>query len=301
MSTQMKALTRTPSRAVFVSMLCSAVVTAQFIAGKATRDSFYLDNFDVATLPAMIATTSVVSILFVIGSSICLRRVAPGVFVPLAFAGSGVLFMVHWLIGRTYPSVAATAVYLQVSGLGPMLGSGFWLLASERFDPRSAKQHFGRIAAAGTLGGLVGGLMAERVAARLDVQSMLPIIAVTNLACAWLVRELSERDPARRVSRPLDIAPELSSPTPPSGLRVLADAKYLRNLAALVLLGTAGAALIEYVFKAQAVAHLGRGDTLLRFFAVFYAAVSLITFVVQATASQATLQKLGLAIGASTP
>ena len=48
-----------------------------------------------------------------------------------------------------------------------MLGSGFWLMASERFDPRTAKRHFGQIAGAGTLGGLVGGLLSERVAAQL--------------------------------------------------------------------------------------------------------------------------------------
>jgi len=50
--------------------------------------------------------------------------------------------------------------------IGPMLGSGFWLVASERFDPRSAKKRFGQIAGVGTLGGLMGGLLAERVAAR---------------------------------------------------------------------------------------------------------------------------------------
>ena len=39
-----------------------------------------------------------------------------------------------------------------------MLGSGFWLIASERFDPHTAKKVFGQIAGAGTLGGMLGGL-----------------------------------------------------------------------------------------------------------------------------------------------
>ena len=52
---------------------------------------------------------------------------------------------------------------------------------------------------------------------------------------------------------------------------MLAQAPYLRNLAALVLLGTIGAALVDYVFKAQAVETFGRGDSLLRFFALYYA------------------------------
>ncbi len=50
-----------------------------------------------------------------------------------------------------------------MSGVGPLLGSGFWLIATERFDPHTAKKRFGQIAGAGTVGGLIGGLVAERV------------------------------------------------------------------------------------------------------------------------------------------
>ena len=39
-------------------MVCSGVVTAQFIAGKATRDALYLAHLDVTTLPAMVIATS---------------------------------------------------------------------------------------------------------------------------------------------------------------------------------------------------------------------------------------------------
>ena len=48
---------------------------------------------------------------------------------------------------RFAPDVAAVVVYLQISGVGPMLGSGFWLIATERFDPHTAKRRFGQIAA----------------------------------------------------------------------------------------------------------------------------------------------------------
>jgi hypothetical protein len=37
------------------------------------------------------------------------------------------------------PRLAAQALYLQVSGLGPMLGSGFWLIVTEHFDPHTAR------------------------------------------------------------------------------------------------------------------------------------------------------------------
>jgi hypothetical protein len=49
------------------------------------------------------------------------------------------------------------------------------------------------------------------------------------------------------------------------------------------------------------VATAGSDESLLRFFAVYYAGVSLVTFVVQASASRIALEKLGLAATASTP
>ena len=286
--------------AVATAMVCSGVVTAQFIAGKATRDALYLANHDVTTLPTMVMVTSAVSILLVVGSSQALRRLKPRAFVAIAFAASAGLLLAEWALLSVAAKAAAVAVYLQISGVGPMLGSGFWLIASERFDPRTAKRHFGQITGAGTLGGLAGGLLSERVAAGLDISAMLPILAVLNLACAWLVWRLADSGPRTR-SRPVDIAPELSSAPPRSGLRVLADARYLRNLAALVLLGTAGAALMDYVIKVQAFTSFGRGETLLRFFAIYYAAISVITFIVQASLSRPALEKLGLAVSAGTP
>ena len=296
-----------PSPPVAIAMVCSGVVTAQFIAGKATRDALYLANLDVTTLPAMVIATSAVSILLVVASSKILGRLTPGTFVPLAFVVSTVLLLLDWALVSTAPKFAAGGVYLQISGLGPMLGSGFWLLASERFDPRTAKRHFGQIAGAGTLGGLAGGLISERVAAGFGISAMLPILAAMNLLCAWLVRRFAAvgqvpvRAPETSLANVADIGPELMSEAPRSGLRVLAGQRYLRNLAALVLLGTAAAALMDYVFKVQAVASFGQGESLLRFFAIYYSAVSLITFVVQTSASRLTLEKLGLAFSTSTP
>ena len=159
------------------------------------------------------------------------------------------------MLMSTAPALAAVLVYLHISGLGPILGSGFWLVASERFDPRTAKRKFGQIVGGGTIGGLLGGLLAERVAVLLDVGAMLPVLAVLNLICAWQVSRLAPTSPAQ--SR--NFSPELTPEPAWSGVRVLAETPYLRHLALLVLLGTASAALIDYVFKVQAVAALRNG------------------------------------------
>ena len=290
-----------PDPAVLIAMICSGAVSAQFIAGKATRDALYLANLDVTTLPAIVIATAVLSIALVFAVSRGLRKVSPVTFVPVAFALSGLLLIGSWLLTSSMPVLAARLVYLQISGLGPLLGSSFWLIATERFDPHTARQHFGRIAGVGTLTGLAGALLAERVAATVGVTAMLPILGVINLFCAWQIRRLALSAPVAKHAT-LDTAPpDLAPSSPQSGLHVLAQAPYLQNLAVLVLLGTIGAALADYVFKAQAVDTFGRGESLLRFFALYYAGVSLLSFLVQTTSSALALERLGLGLTASTP
>ena len=290
-----------PDPAVLIAMICSAAVSAQFIAGKATRDALYLANLDVTTLPSIVVGTAVVSILLVMASSRGLQKVSPATFVPIAFALSGFLLFASWLLTFSMPVLAARLIYLQISGLGPMLGSSFWLIATERFDPHTARHHFSRIAGVGTLAGLGGALVAERVAVMVGVTAMLPLLAIVNLFCAWQIRRLANSAPPSKYVT-LDAAPaDLAAASPQSGLHVLAQAPYLRDLAALVLLGTIGAALADYVFKAQAVETFGRGDSLLRFFALYYAGVSLLSFLVQTTSSALALERLGLGLTASTP
>src|SRR5690242_13865562 len=193
-----------------------------------------------------------------------------------------------------------------------MLGSGFWLIATDLFDPRTARKHFGQIAGVGTLSGLAGAPLAERVAASYGVHAMLPVLAVLSLVCAWQIRRLSGALPRQTTQRPgdpdaaaggarLDAATDLMAASPQVGMRALSHISYLRNLALLVLLGTVAAALADYVFKVRAVEAFGDGDALLRFFAIYYAATSLLAFVIQATSSSVALEKLGLAVTASTP
>jgi hypothetical protein len=173
-----------------------------------------------------------------------------------------------------------------------MLGSGFWLIVSERFDPRTAKSEFGPIAGAGTLGGLAGGLLAARVAAQFDTVTMLPIMAVLTLLCAWLVRRLAVPKQGASQALPVDIAPELTA-MPDSGFRLLHETPYLRSLAVLVPAGPGwrGPHRARVQSRGSLPARPRRPP--LRFFAIYYAAISLLTFIVQILFSRVALQRLG--------
>ena len=143
--------------------------------------------------------------------------------------------------------------------------------------------------------------MAERVAALYGIAAMLPLLAVVNMVCAWQVRQLAMSGHRLPHARRTDGA--LSSP-PSRRRRDFAcwhTRRISRNLAAIVMLAMAAATLADYVFKVQAVGILGRGDELLRFFAIYYAATSLLSFVVQSVIGATALQRLGLALTTSTP
>jgi hypothetical protein len=290
-----------PASVLVTAMFCSAIVTSQFVGGKAARDAFFLAQLSVTFLPMMVIATSICSIVVVLASSRFATRLSPARFVPVTFALSGILLIAEWILTHNAPRLAAVLVYLHIAGLGPVLGSGFWLIASECFDPRTAKIRFGQIAGAGTLGGIFGGLFAERAGVMFGIEAVLLFLAALNLLGAWSVGVLGRSVLSDGSLRSALEPRSHTAQTPRSGLRVLAEVPYIRHLAALVLLGTTSATLVDYVFKVEAVNTFGRGETLLRFFAIYYAATSLITFFVQTSGSRFVLQRFGLAMATSLP
>lgn len=268
------------------AMLAAAMMIAQQVAGKSTRDAFFLTEFPVDRLPPMLVGSALLSIVVAMATARALSRVGPGRFVPAAFAVSAVLLGGIWLQALRAPSLAAVGLFLHIAVVGPVLISGYWSLFNESFDPRAAKRQIVRVGGIGTLGGVLGGLLAERVATTAGIVTMLPVLAAMHAVCAVIVRGLGRSGP------PDSAAPEgdlLAS------VRLLRRRPYLRDLALLVALGTTAAALLDYVFKVYATEAFGEGGGLVRVFSSFYSAVALITFVTQVTLSRLSLDRLRVA------
>ena len=274
------------------AMLGAAAMIAHQVGGKATRDTLFLSSFDVTSLPIMLIGSSIFSIAVVVAMSRAMTRFTPAWVVPRVFALSGVLMLGEWGLSYRYPGLTAVLAYLHMAGLAGVLISGFWSVVNEQYDPRTAKRQVGRIAGGATLGGLVGGLLAERVAAIFSVALMFPILSFLHLLCAWMVYRLQ---PVKPASRKPGIPNRASAAGTDSTLDILKKAPYLQNLAALVLLATISGVAVDYVFKAQATQMFGRGESLLRFFAFFYTALGVGTFLVQAAFTRLSLEKLGIA------
>ena len=79
-----------------------------------------------------------------------------------------------------------------------------------------------------------------------------------------------------------------------SGWAEIRRVPLLRDLALVVALAAALAALMDYLLKAEVVAWLGKGEPLVRFFGLFYAASALAAFLVQALLGRLILARIGL-------
>src|SRR5262245_11190260 len=161
-------------RRVRLYAVTAAGLTVAFqLAGKATRDALFLSTFGVAALPRMVIVSAVLSVVLTLGLTRVMARYGPSRLVPRLFWPSGPLLLIEWALVGPARSVAAVLFYLHFGGLGALLVSGFWALVNERFDPRAARGAIGRITTGASLGGLLGGILPERIGATLNLPAML--------------------------------------------------------------------------------------------------------------------------------
>jgi len=271
-----------------IAALGAMALMAGQVAAKATRDAFFLSQFGVAALPIMVIAAALVSIVASVVTARLHRSLLPTRALPHIFVASSALRLIEWWISSWNPMLASVLLYVEISVLGPMLISAFWSLLDDRFDPRSAKRQFGKIVAAGTLGGVIGGLLTAQVGFSHGLSTMLPGLAVLHLLCALVAANL--------VSSTNVAALKSHSEAPvDSGIDVVRTVPYVRNLAQLILTSTMGAVLLDYVFKARVAESFSDGHELVRFFALFYTGVGIATFLVQLILSRVAVDKLGIA------
>ena len=175
----------------------------------------------------------------------------PRSVVSTGFLASAAGHLIEWQQSSGRPWVAVV-IYLHVAGLGALLLSGYWTIVSERFDPRGARESFGRIAAAGTFGGALGGLAADRLAMGMSPNSVLLMLAGLHVLCAAGTLVLGRAPVLWPVT---DAAPSERV----FAFQVLKTSPHLRTIAMMVLLTTAGAGVLDFLLKWHVTQALGTG------------------------------------------
>jgi hypothetical protein len=269
-----------------VAPLTAAALIAQQVGANAIRDGLFLSFFPVQSLPYFMAGAAVLAVPAAGLSGRVLARHGPIRAVPAVLGSSALLFLTEWAVLGFQPRLASVLLYLHASVLGAIAISAFWSLLNERFDPHSAKPLMARVAAAATLGGLLGGVAAERVAALLPQGALLLGLGLVGGACVAGTLLLGRGTPSRRA--------RTEPARDEGGWARIRRQPLLRDLALVITFAAMLAALVDYLLKAEAVAHFGKGESLVRFFGLFYAGTGLAAVLLQAALGRLALGRLGL-------
>jgi ATP:ADP antiporter, AAA family len=272
-------------RVVWTAAAVSALLIAQQVAGRATRDALFLTSFPVTVLPGVMMAAAIASIAAVFAWSRLLGRRSPLDVMPWAAALAAAFLALEFAVSVGSPRLAAILLYMHMALLGPTLVSGFWSVVNERFDPYSAKAAVGRIAAGASVGGIAGGLLALGASRVLPAAALLLVMAALMVGAAVGLRRLA----AGRA--PAVIGPAAPGP---SAVATLRSVSYLRDVGIVVTLGALTESLLEYVLKAQAASALREESQFLTLFALLNTAQSLLSLGVQAAFTRPSLSVLGI-------
>jgi len=236
-----------------VAPVIATALIAQQVGSNALRDGLLLSVFPVTSVPYFMAGAALVAFPAAGASSRLLLRFGPARLAPALLALSAVLFIVERAL-LPWAKPVAVLVYGHSSVLGAIAISAFWSLLNESFDPHSAKPLMAKVAGAATLGGLLGGVSAERIAAMYSQGALLLLLGAlggVTVTGAWIVS---------RGVRTMAASP--SAEPPKSAWAEVRRVPLLRSLAMITTLSAGVATLFDYVLKAEAVAWLGKGEAL---------------------------------------
>lgn len=273
-----------PFAATRAALLCAVLLIALQVAAKAARDALFCVEFSAAELPRVMTAAAVLSGVVALLAAAAIKRLGPGRVIPaLLFANAGA-FLLEYLAFAAAPRPTALLLYLHTAAVGGVVVSGFWSIACERFNPHELRNAMSRIGLGTTVGGLLGGLMASRVAVHFQARSTLLAVSVLSIAAAFALRSFA------RPSAPG------SSSSPSVPVERQDSSRYLWELSAFVALTALSSSLIDFTFKVRAMERFANAEELVHFFAIFYMLVSVVAFVIQALITPLLLERTGLGV-----
>jgi ATP:ADP antiporter, AAA family len=271
---------------VFQTYITATIMIAHQVAGKATRDGLFLTSFEVTDLPKAVMASALLSFFAVLLMSQLLRRHSPARVVPIGYGISALLFTAEWYYFVMFPKTVVALLYLHMATFGAVLISGFWSIVNERFDPYTAKRTVARIAAAATLGGLLGGILTHNAVSLWGSRTLLLVLAGMQFFCCIALFKISQGTAQNILLQPVNGK---------TGIHTLVTTPYLRQMAYVIVLVAIIAALLDYSMKAQAADYFTSNQSLTGFFAAFYAITGLLTFLLQTVFGPKMLKHFGLA------
>jgi ATP:ADP antiporter, AAA family len=200
------------------------------------RDALFLSRLPVNQLPWMYVLVALASILVARAAS----YLHGSTLKPMAL-GAAIISCGFWIASSTQSPVFLYLLYLWPAIFGSVVIVEFWRVVSDAYTITEAKTAFAWIGAGGTAGAALGSGAAVVLSTRFPATALLLAAAAIWLLALPFLPESPALDPeptvlseGRRQLRPIDL--------------VRSD-RYLRGIAACLLLATISATLTDFLFK----------------------------------------------------
>ncbi len=269
---------------------------ASSVASKAARDALFLDRYRAIDLPYVdIAIAFMVgiaaSVYLWVGHRTNLRNLMVGSI--LFFAANALVFWT-WSASATESGALLVAIYIWVGVFSVLAPSQVWTLANYVMTTREAKRSFGFIGSGAILGWIVGGLATRTAVSRFGTENMLAFIALSLFACAGLVVLIWRNRPDYVGNDMPATGTDRDSGTLLGSLSLVRESKYLRAIAALVLISALTTTVAGWQFKAIAKAAIPGTDELAMFFGTFNMIAGVMSLLLQLLLTGRVLRTAGV-------
>ncbi len=269
---------------------------ASSVASKAARDALFLDRYRAIDLPYVdIAIAFMVgiaaSVYLWVGHRTNLRNLMVGSI--LFFAANALVFWT-WSASATESGALFVALYIWVGVFSVLAPSQVWTLANYVMTTREAKRSFGFIGSGAILGWIVGGLATRTAVSRFGTENMLAFIALSLFACAGLVVLIWRNRPDYVGNDMPATGTDRDSGTLLGSLSLVRESKYLRAIAALVLISALTTTVAGWQFKAIAKAAIPGTDELAMFFGTFNMIAGVMSLLLQLLLTGRVLRTAGV-------
>ena len=173
-----------------------------------------------------------------------------------------------------------------------------WMLANDIFNPQEAKRLFGFIISGGSFGGILGGLLTNRLAERIGTENLLLLSGFLLCLCVVLINAIWKYERARRADD------EITKETPHSTARLrdkstwklFLNSKYLLLIAALVMIAKIASTVVDNQFGSVVESNIPGLDEKTSYLGGFFGWLNGISFFMQFVVASYSLRLLGIGV-----
>ncbi len=186
--------------------------------------------------------------------------------------------------------------YVWVASYSITFVTQFWLMASDIFNPQEAKRLFGFILSGGSLGGIVGGLVANQAAHRVGTENLLILSALLLSGCLVLIQLIwRSGGHAEIASEEMKVLSKRSEGLPERATwSLFFKHRYLLLITALVMVTKVASTLIDNQFNWTVEHHILEKNAQTAFFGGFMAFLNAVSLVMQLIVAKFVLRRFGV-------